>query len=73
MNIYTVFCCHTDSPGEVWIEAIKAESALLAKVIAVERCARDREGFEDDIHVLGVAAGIVEILEWNDLTKRGKP
>lgn len=67
MNTYTIFCCHVDDPGEIWIEDVEAESLLLAKAIATERCARGRGDSEDDIHVLGVAAGVVEILEWNDL------
>lgn len=73
MNTYTAFCQEDDGTGTIWIAPVKAESMEAAKEQAVKDCARDwgRDGDDwkdgNGIHLLGLAAGDVKIIEWNDL------
>jgi hypothetical protein len=66
MNTYTVFCKEKSGEGTTWIDAVQATSMDLAKLIALERCAKDWSWDQEDIEVIGVAAGDVQILEWDN-------
>ena len=67
MPEYTVFCIEKSRQGTTWIAAVKADNPEQAAHAGREQCAADWD-FEDseDIHVLGVAKGKVNLLEWND-------
>lgn len=68
MQTYTVFCQQSDGRGTIWIDSVDATCAEEAATLGKANCAADWE-YEDlaDIHVLGVAAGEVDILTWEDL------
>ena len=67
MPEYTVFCIEKSRQGTTWIVAIKADNPDQAWRLGREQCAADWS-FKDpsDIHVLGVAEGNIQILEWHD-------
>lgn len=74
MKMYTVFVQASDGKGTIHIQAYRANNVERAKRLALETVAADWGGSEcgfdpDDgsLHVLGVAAGDVTILEWEDL------
>lgn len=67
MQKFTVFCQQADGKGTIWIDSFDALEMEDAKRIARATCASDWAAEEEDIHVLGVAAGDVEILEWEDI------
>jgi hypothetical protein len=74
-STFTVFCQQADQLGTVHIDSVEApdlESAILA---GREQCLADWNGDNsgtdapftlEDIHCLGVAAGDVRILHWQD-------
>ena len=74
-STFTVFCQQADQLGTVHIDSVEApdlESAILA---GREQCLADWNGDNSepdahftlkDIHCLGVAAGDVRILHWED-------
>ena len=67
MNTHTVFC--RDSDGAIattWIEAVEAESLEEAMQFGREMCARAWDCDVGDVHVLGVAAGFVSVIHWDD-------
>lgn len=66
MTTYTVFCCSPDGKGTVWIASLEATSVDAARRKGRKRCAEDWSCSIDDVHVLGVAAGDVNILYWSD-------
>lgn len=68
MTIYTAFCQKASGGGTIWIEQVEAADLTEAAVVAKEACAEVWE-YDDpeDIHVLGLAAGNVDILMWDDL------
>lgn len=66
MKTYTVFCQESDARGTIWIEAIRAKNLEEAKIYGRDACAADWERSPEAIHVLGVAAGDVTILDWED-------
>lgn len=64
---YTVFCIDADGLGTTWIGTVKATDAEEAAQAAKAECAEDWQQDESTIHVLGIATGDIEIVEWNDL------
>lgn len=70
MNTYTVFVCDADQVRTVFITSVEAESIPAARRIALTECA-DAWGMHstDELHVLGVADGDVQILEWTDVAE----
>lgn len=65
--IYTVFCQEKSGRGTVWIESFEATDIDDAKALGAAKCSFDWNFDPQGIHVLGVAAGDVEILHWEDL------
>ena len=68
MNTYTVFCSDATSiGGTTWISAVPAETLDDAIDYGKKMCAQDW-GFEnpDEIHVMGVIEGDVNVLHWED-------
>lgn len=67
MNTYTAFCQQASGGGTIWIQRVEASDIAGADVLAQSMCAHDWGCDLMDVHVLGIAAGDVEILLWNDL------
>lgn len=67
MNTYTAFCQAVTGKGTIWICAIKAEDVDKASTLAQLTCSVDWSCEPENVHVLGIAAGDVDILLWNDL------
>jgi hypothetical protein len=63
---YTAFCIQANREGTIWIDTVEAVSLVDAEQKAVEKCAAAWEYPVEDVHCLGIAAGNVEILDWND-------
>ena len=66
MKKYTVFIREPDNTGTTFISSAEAETQEEAVAAVLEDC-RDCWEWEGDLHVLGVAAGDIQILEWDDL------
>ena len=66
MTKFTAFCQDADAQGTIWINPVEASDIEAAKAAAIAGCAVDWGYDEDDIHCLGIAAGDVEILHWED-------
>lgn len=69
MQTYTTFCRQADNIGTTWIGSVEAPNETRAADLAVEACAADW-GWQDrteEIRVVGVASGNVEILYWEDI------
>jgi len=71
-HTFTVYCCQANGQGTTHIDTVESpdlESAILA---GRKQCLKDWNGGKtgsltlDDIHCLGVAAGDVTILYWED-------
>ena len=67
MKSYTVFCRCITGEGATWIDCVQAVSLEHAKLVGRMECAEawGREDIEE-IHVMGVAEGDVNILYWED-------
>lgn len=75
---YTAFCCQDDAVGSIWIECIgpfRPDDPIDFVIqTAKEHCAEAWGSFEEDgvtpdisnIHCLGLAAGDINILHWED-------
>lgn len=67
MATYTAFCQQSDGGGTIWIDSVEAEDLSAAIEKARDECAA-AWGYEaEHVHCLGVAAGNVEILHWDDI------
>lgn len=68
MSKYTVFCQETGKGGTIWISEVEAETLNQAIEIGREQCAADWDWGDrpHDVHVLGVAEGVVHIVMWED-------
>lgn len=64
---YTAFCQQTNGIGTIWIDSVQAKDLEEAKIAAQANCAADWDYKPEDVHVLGIAAGSVTILDWEDL------
>lgn len=67
MATFTAFCQDVDGRGTIWIADVQAGSVADAIAAAIIACASDWETNTDSVHCLGIAAGDVEILHWEDL------
>ena len=67
MSTFTGFCQETSGLGTIWIESFEAGNEDAAMVAAQKLCAEAWGCELGDVHVLGLAAGNVEILHWGDL------
>ena len=68
MNTYTIFCRQSNGQGTTWISTVEGETVEEAKKEALFHCSWDW-GYEstEGIVVIGVAEGVVNIIEWEDL------
>lgn len=66
---YTVFVFvrEGDNSGTTFISSATAATQEDAVSAVVEECRECWDGYLGELHVLGVAAGDVEILDWDDL------
>lgn len=67
MKTYTVFIRQDNNRGTTFITAVEAPDQEIAAILALAECAECWEWDLADLHVLGIAAGNVDILEWEDL------
>ena len=70
MTTFTAFCQEAYGSGTIWISTVEADDVLTAISLAREACAEDWDYDPEDIHVLGIAAGDVEILHWCGICDR---
>lgn len=69
---FTVFCQQKDGKGTIYITSVVAETSDEAAELGLAECLEDWNGggekwTAENVHVLGVARGSVDICEWNDL------
>lgn len=69
---FTVFVQQADGRGTVYIGSYKAATSEEAAAAALEQVAEDwgsddEPWDKDDLRILGIAKGDIDILEWNDL------
>jgi len=69
MRSYTGFCQQSNDAGTIWIETFKAPDLDSAIKKAQKLCAEAWYYNKEDIHVLGILAGDVEVLHWEDLNE----
>lgn len=69
MRKYTVFVRQLDNMGTTHVDCYEAYSIQEAKEKAIAQVLEDWGGeyAADDLHILGVAAGDVDLIEWDDL------
>lgn len=69
MRTFTAFCQQANGMGTIWIDQVQIEGDDVAEAAAaaVKACAEDWDYDEDDVHCLGLAAGSVDIVYWDDL------
>lgn len=68
-DIYTAFCQEANGKGTIWIDQVVASCAEEAATEAQAKCAADWDYDPTDVHVLGIAQGKVDILQWDDLNE----
>jgi hypothetical protein len=66
MRTYTAFCRQSDGTGTTWIQEVEAADIDAAQVEAVSQCADDWQCGPLDVKCVGIAAGSVDILFWDD-------
>ncbi len=72
---FTFWCQEASGEGTIYIGVLQAADVEAAKIAGVQECCDEWDSgpegqptyTPEDIHLLGIAAGDVEILEWNDL------
>lgn len=67
VGTFTVFCRSADNMGTTWIGTVKASSIEEAAGAGREQCAKDWLYDEENVVAIGVAAGDVQILYWEDM------
>lgn len=69
MQKYTVFVRQFDNMGTTHVDCYSAETVEDAKTQALAQVMADwgDDYSADDLHILGVAKGDVELVEWDDL------
>lgn len=67
MKAYTVFIREADNTGTTFISSAEAATREEAVAAVLEECRECWGDYSGDLHVLGVAAGDIEILVWDDL------
>jgi len=66
-KLFTAFCQAKQGHGTIWIESISAYNVEEAIKDAQQACAEAWEYDVENIHVLGIALGNVEIAYWEDI------
>ena len=66
MATYTAFCREIDGTGTIWISTVQAPNPHDASRVAEADCAEDWGQTVDDVTCIGLAAGDVKIIFWND-------
>jgi hypothetical protein len=66
MKTFTAFCQQADGRGTTWINNVKAKDLEDAKHKAIGKCSFDWNYDPMDIVCIGIAAGDVHILFWED-------
>lgn len=70
MKTFTAFCQQANGEGcTTWIESVQARTVEAATNKARRTCAKAWDCSPKDVHVLGIAAGDVEILSWTDIER----
>lgn len=64
---FTAFCQEVSGTGTIWIDTVEANDTPGAIVTARKACAEAWDYDEEDIHVLGIIAGDVQVLHWMDI------
>lgn len=65
---FTAWCCQANGKGTINIASFEAADLTAAMETAKLQCMEDwQEENPANIHLLGIAAGDVEILHWNDI------
>jgi hypothetical protein len=69
---FTVFCREANNEGTTWIGTVEARDAEHASELGAEQCSVEwgsggQNWSLDDIAVIGVAEGSVNILKWDDI------
>jgi len=67
MSSYTGFCQEVNGLGTIWIQSFDAKDREDAAEVAQKLCAEAWDCGEDDVHVLGIARGNVDIIYWEDI------
>lgn len=67
LQTFTAFCQSSDGTGTVWIDTVQAPDLQSAIGEARQQCAIAWGCEIPFVHCLGIAAGDVEILQWDDL------
>lgn len=68
LKTYTVFCQERTGKGTIWIDTVEAPDPDEAASLGRTQCTKSWEFYdEDNVHVLGVATGDIEIVMWDDL------
>lgn len=66
VETFTVFCQQANGGGTMFIDSVSAFDATSAIEAGAAKCAHELGVEPDDVKVVGVAAGLVEILSWDD-------
>jgi hypothetical protein len=68
IKTYTVWITESDGSGTAHVSSHRAKSPDGAVRQAIDETAADWGGWnKTDLRVLGIATGVVELIEWNDL------
>jgi hypothetical protein len=67
MAKYTVWICESNGSGTTHVSSHSAMDPEQAKRRAIAETMADWDYPEIEVHVLGVAKGDIELIEWNDL------
>ncbi len=72
LKTYSVFIREANDTGTTFITSVEAADVEEAKELALTECSecwgtREEPWDRDDLRVLGVAEGDVQIIEWDDL------
>jgi hypothetical protein len=65
--LYSAFCQNISGTGTIWISPVEADNLEDAILTAQADCATDWETDPDEVHVLGIAEGDINILHWQDI------
>lgn len=63
---FTVFCRERSNLGTTWIQAVEAASCIEAAEAGLQDCSHNWGMDQSEIRVIGVAAGDIDILHWED-------
>lgn len=66
MKTWTIWVKQSNGEGTTHVSAHRAATLAEATAAAIEETATDWQADIEDLEVLGIAEGDVEIVEWND-------